>query len=512
MQTTIEEILQREEGQTFDRKSIHIKPKDLAIAIVAMANADGGDLAVGISDGKRSIEGVDNDIKHLNEIRRTPYDFCIPSVNAQTELVSCIDMNGNCNHILLFHIEPGLRVYANQADEVFLRVGDKSKKLTFDERFQLMNDKGQSCYEESYIQGAEMDDIDLLLVDDYCKQIGYGKNPMDYLSENHGFLIKRNEIVYPSVVTILLFGKRPQDFLPRACIRFIRYEGTEEKVGKEMNVIKDIPFEGTLLNQIRQAVSYLATQIKERTYLGPHGTFVTEVEYPEFVRQEMIVNAVCHRDYSIIGTDIQIKLFDNRLVVESPGNLPGLVKPNNIRHTHFSRNPRIAHFLKVYKFVKEFGEGVDRMCNEMEADGMMPIKFYKLDFILQVIAWNRTVNVNKQLNTDSINTTQVAIKPISGDKSGDKVAINERLVAITWAEIQEKCTHSTIAILEYLQRCNSITNEKAREITGLSPSGVRKILTNLVENKIIKPSGSNRNRTYSLAVEFIDNNQNKNGE
>lgn len=53
---------------------------------------------------------------------------------------------------------------------------------------------------------------------------------------------------------------------------------------------------------------------------------MTEEEYPEFVRQEIIVNAVTHRAYSIAGTDIQIKMFDNRIVVESPGKLPGMVR------------------------------------------------------------------------------------------------------------------------------------------------------------------------------------------
>ena len=119
--------------------------------MIAFANADGGDLVVGITDGKKEIEGVDGDEKILNDIRRTPFDFCAPSVNAQIEMIPCVDRTGKDNHVLVFHIEPSLRVYANQADEVFLRVGDKSKKLSFDERFQLMNDKGQSCYEETAV-------------------------------------------------------------------------------------------------------------------------------------------------------------------------------------------------------------------------------------------------------------------------------------------------------------------------------------------------------------------------
>lgn len=71
---------------------------------------------------------------------------------------------------------------------------------------------------------------------------------------------------------------------------------------------------------------------------------MTEEESSIFVRQEILVNAVAHRDYSIRGTNIQIKMFDDGIVVESPGKLPGLVKTNNIRHIHFSRNPKIAEF------------------------------------------------------------------------------------------------------------------------------------------------------------------------
>lgn len=435
---------------------------------------------VGITDGKKEIEGVDDDQKVLNEIRRTPFDFCIPSVNTQVEMLPCVDRTGKDNHVLVFHIEPSMRVYANQADEVFLRVGDKSKKLSFDERFQLMNDKGQTCYEETAVYSAELNDIDMTLVDDYCQKIGYGKSSLEFLTENHGYIIEKNGKLHPTIVTLLLFGKKPQDFLPRASVRFIRYEGTEEKTGTEMNVIKDVIFEGPVREQIDKSVAFLATQIKERTYLGADGKFVTEAEYPEFVRQEMIVNACCHRDLSITGTDIQVKLFDDKLVVESPGNLPGLVRPENIRHTHFSRNPRLARYLKTYKYVKEFGEGVDRMCREMEADGLLPIKYYKNDFILRAVAWSKNAKVD----------------------SNDKVAISSDKVAIKWSEVKEKCSPNTIKILEHLVKNASISNAIAREITGLSSPGVRKILNGLVETKIVTPEGEKKSRVYHLKVDF----------
>ncbi len=76
-------------------------------------------------------------------------------------------------------------------------------------------------------------------------------------------------------------------------------------------------------------------------------------------------------------------MFDDRIVFESPGALPGLVRTDNIRSTHFSRNPKIAEFLKAYKYVKEFGEGIDRICSELETRGA-DIPVFRVDsFILK---------------------------------------------------------------------------------------------------------------------------------
>ena len=350
---TLEEIISKEEKQVFDRKSADIDAKALAITIVAFANADGGDIAIGISDKTRRIDGTDYNVKNVNELLRAPYDFCEPSVPVEIQKIPCIDDKGRDNHIIVMHIEPSMAVHANQADEAYIRVGDKSKKLTFEERTQLMYDKGERYFEDKSVLDASIDDIDMEMVQSYIEKIDYSKTPLEYLKENKGFVKIKNGKEIISGAAILLFGKNPQLYFPRARIRFIRFEGTEEKVGTEMNVIKDVMFEGTILKMIQDCIAYLDTQIKEKTYLGSDGLFVTEEEYPKFVRQEIIVNAVTHRSYSITGTEIQVKMFDDRIVVESPGKLPGLVKASNIRHTHFSRNPRIAEYLKAYKYVKE---------------------------------------------------------------------------------------------------------------------------------------------------------------
>ena len=454
---TIQEIQTRKEDQTFDCKSIQIEPKALAVPIVAMANADGGVLAIGVSDKTWKIEGVDQQTDKLNELLRVPFDFCNPSIPVTCSYLPCTDKDGNENHILLMEIPASMYLHTNQADEAFMRVGDKSRKLSFDERVQLMYDKGERFYEDTAVFGATVEDIDMDAVAEYIKLVGYGKAPLEYLRENNGFVTTNKQGEEDvSTACILLFGKNPQKFFPRARTRFIRYEGVDEKVGAEMNVIKDVTFEGTILNQVKKTIEFIETQVREHTFLGQHGQFVTRRDYPEFVIQEMTVNSVCHRAYSIKGTEIQIKMFDDRLVFESPGKLPGMVKPTNIRHTHFSRNPKIAAFLKVYHYVKEYGEGVDRIYRELEANGTSSLSFRTDDFILKItvpkvtekVSVNVTENVTEKTTNTSQKTSQktpqkiielVRENPyISTSEMADVIGIDRRNIARNIKKLQDQ--------------------------------------------------------------------------
>lgn len=238
-------------------------------------------------------------------------------------------------------------------------------------------------------------------VAEYCKKIGYSKSADEYIGQNKDYIIRHDGREEMSGAALLLFGKEPQRFFPRARVRFIRYDGIEAKVGAQMNVIKDVVFSGRILDMVRQALDFVRSQIKERTRLGNDGRFVTIPEYPEFAWKESTVNAIAHRDYSIKGTDIQIKMFFDRITVESPGILPGIVRLSNLRTVHFSRNPKIAEFLHQYDYVKEFGEGVDRMFMEMEAARLPAPEYSDNAFMLNVTIRNGKINgeLNGELNT-----------------------------------------------------------------------------------------------------------------
>lgn len=364
---TIEDMCFTTEKQEFDRKSARITAATIATPMIAFANADGGLLAIGIEDNGR-ITGIDDYLPNINEILRAPFDFCVPTIRIETQTIECVDDNGKKNHILLIYVPQSSELHANHRDEVYLRVGDKSKKLT----------------------------------------------PEEYIRQNKSFLVSANGREELSGAAILLFGKEPQQYFKRARVRFIRYEGTEARVGAQMNVVKDKIFEGRILQIVKQSIDFVRDQIKEHTYLGREGKFVTESEYPEFAWKEIIVNAIAHRDYSIKGTDIQIKMFDDHFTVESPGTLPGIVRISNMRQVHFSRNPKIAEVLHEYEYVREYGEGVDRLYNEMKEAGLPSPEYYMEAFMLHATLKNRKY-VEHVMNTTQV-ATQVATQVDISDK------------------------------------------------------------------------------------------------
>ena len=140
--------------------------------------------------------------------------------------------------------------------------------------------------------------------------------------------------------------------------------------------------------------------------------------------------------YTSSGMNIQIKMFDDHITVESPGKLPGLVRADNIRFTRFSRNPKIAEFLKNYKFVKEFGKGVNRMCNELEQVGLKAPVYHTNAFMLQAVIYNSKVGKTiVEKTADSLKKLAVAVnkslidsqKPTIGEK---KSAIDDKKSAV----------------------------------------------------------------------------------
>ena len=211
----------------------------------------------------------------------------------------------------------------------------------------------------------------------------------------------------------------------------------------------------------------------------------------------MVVNACCHRAYSIKGTEIQIKMFDNRLVFESPGRLPGTVKPSNIRHTHFSRNPKIAQFLKAYDYVKEFGEGVDRMCRELEANGTPHLSFHLDDFILKItvpkVVSEQEKSVKENAGKVTDNHLKVSEKVTDkqskvSDRVTDKRKVIVEKVVAKALENGDKLTSNRITILQLMAENPYITKIELAAAVGISTTSIMRNIE-YMRNKYLRRVG-----------------------
>ena len=158
-------LLRLPEDQWFERKSFRIKPKDLAKTIVGMANAEGGIIAVGITD--REFDGVPTP-KQDNDLRQTSLDHTDPTVRVRIEPSDV----GDGAQVYLFHVDPSERVHYLRSGDCFLRVGDESRLLNADGILELRYTKGEQQFDATVPPRVDMGDIDMKAVGEYASAIG----------------------------------------------------------------------------------------------------------------------------------------------------------------------------------------------------------------------------------------------------------------------------------------------------------------------------------------------------
>jgi ATP-dependent DNA helicase RecG len=352
------------EDQWFDRKSFRIAPRELANVMVGLTNADGGTLIVGIHDGK--VEGTDSSATHRNELMQAHIQYCQPPVPARSRLLACRREDGTTDHLLVVDIRPGDTVYANTRDEVFLRIGDENRRLTYAQRQELLYDRGHGSYEGHLVKGSSPEMLDRGLLGDYAQAVGHPDATR---------LLQARGLAVDNTLTVagtLLFAANPQRFLPESFIRVLRYRGDERGTGARQQLIRDERIEGPIARQLIRAREVVADEQPRRHALTAAGTFGEVPLIPEDAWLEGLVNAAIHRSYSLAGDHIRVEIFSNRIEVMSPGRFPGLVdSANPLRAPRYARNPRIARVCADQSFGQELGEGIRRMFEEMRLAGLV---------------------------------------------------------------------------------------------------------------------------------------------
>jgi ATP-dependent DNA helicase RecG len=359
------------EDRRIERKPAGIHAKELGEYFCMWANTapNGGLIAIGVSnDGK--LQGLSSvSVGAVNALEKTGDNYC-PAAHFDSKRVKFQDGN-KVDEILLFRIYYNAKRAVRTSDgRVFVRHGDSKKQLKNGEIRELEIDKGEVAWEQEDAKLSFPEDFDLNAVSEFVasvvnrRQLTPDKTDVEVLVLRRLGKMEKSKFI-PNMACVLLFANDPMHEIPGCKIRFLRFDGKEEHTGQKWNAVKDEIIEGTVPHLIVLTAKILDAQLREFSRLGKDGTFISAKEYPSDAWYEAIVNACCHRSYAQKNTVIFVKMFDDRLEIESPGGFMPFVNPETIYEQHVPRNPHLMNALFYMEYVKCAAEGTRRMKRTM---------------------------------------------------------------------------------------------------------------------------------------------------
>lgn len=373
----IRALLRKEEGQLlefkslWDRSGARPSPLDrrqardlIAESIAGFANADGGTLLLGVNDDGTPTghgypaDAVETFLRVVDRLRPTPtVDFQRVAIDG--------------HELLVFEVEMAPEAVMVEGNGFPFRVGDRFLR----EPQEVINARKETYrrvgFEQRVRHEATLADLDLDLARATLRDAARGAGePIERQLESLGLVLPKGGGIAITNAALLLFGRPPlARWHPRMGLRLFRVRGTERAHGERRNVVQLGRLELPIASLISEAHRFTSAQIGRSERL--HDLFFREVpEYPTFAWQEALVNAVAHRDYGDQGREIEVWFFEDRLAIESPGELVPPVTIERLRareQIHSSRNPLLVRVLVEAGIMREEGEGLPRMFDEMSA-------------------------------------------------------------------------------------------------------------------------------------------------
>jgi ATP-dependent DNA helicase RecG len=435
----VRKIIWTKEGQFADIKAIEAKPSKLTEDISAFANADGGELYIGVDQYKEVVEEKRiwrgfRDQEAANGFLQCFETYFPLGSEFLYEFVESA-FPGLLLHIIV-NKTIGVTLASNNIP--YLRRGAQSiPQNTPELRRRLEYSKGVHSFEN------ELTNADLPLVTEsevvkeFIRDVVPSAQPEEYLRKQA--LIKGGKV---TVAAALLFSDEPQAILPKHCgIKVYRFKTTATEGFRDAEAFIPRTVEGGLYKQIYSAVSLTKEIIDSIPRIGNvSDPELAKVEYPSRTLHEFIANAVIHRDYSI-KDDVHIKIFDNRIEFQSPGRLPANMTVKNLTTQRAARNGAVQRILNKFKDPpnRDVGEGIKTATEAMTSKGLEKPTFSEVG-----------------------NSFVVTIK-------------------------HEKLATAELAIMEYLETHQTINNKQARQITFINEDWkVKSIFRKMEEKRMIK--------------------------
>jgi len=474
-----ESVIRRfKEDNRLERKRARIGQKDLAEYFSMWANTQpyGGIILLGVEDDGKISGCASIETEHLNDIE-SARRLC-PDARCEYKRVSVTNQKSVPDFVIAIRVlYRDDKLVETAGGDAFVREGEDKRRLTESEKREIRLNKGELDVESERVSLTFPDDFDMKLIAEFRNlYIEKRKLVARYSIEDILRLNKLGRIgnrgFEPNLASALLFAKDSREVIPGAYIRVIRYDGIEERFGQKMNSVTDQIFEGPIPYQIADAESFISSQMRNFTRLGTGGRFETKPEYPKDVWLEALVNAVVHRSYNLRHMNIFVKLFDDKLVIESPGSFMPPTTPETVYDAHNPRNPNLMWALYYFDFVQCAFEGTRRMRQGMRDANLPDPKF-----------------MQKQVGTFQVSVT------LENNQEHRKLFVRAEAAAGINQEVYGALSESEKMIVNYLADHKRVNVTDAAMIIVKDWRATKIVLDDLVKKRIIDRSpGKTRSR------------------
>jgi ATP-dependent DNA helicase RecG len=356
------------EGKPDNKKPRLVKKicKDIAEALVSFANADGGELLIGVEDDG-TVTGISHTEDEIGTMLAATKTHVFRGQELPLTISTKLSIEGKI--ILYFAVNKGATQIYQLPDGRCVRRKDKfTMPESVDKiHFERQEIRSREC-DSQFVDGALVTDLDLTLLQNIAGTYIKGLSVELYLQQTglaiygmNGLRLKR--------AALLLFAKTGEisRWHSKCQIRFLKVNGNELKSGENYNIISDESIQGNIFDLWFKSWESLRPYLAYKTEFGNGAKFEQKFIYPEDACKETVLNAIVHRDY-FIQNGIEIYIFDNRIEIKSPGALLSTITIKNLYElegAHESRNPLIARILKENKLMRELGEGMKRIFSLM---------------------------------------------------------------------------------------------------------------------------------------------------
>jgi len=444
--------MENRETENIEHKQSLSDWKAIVESVAAFATSSGGTIivginpegkAIGVSIGKGAIEDLANKIK----MNTDPVQ--LPSVN----IVENNDKWFVEIKVMACPMKPVMAF-----GRPFKRVGNTNQRLSQSEFKTLSLANQNVTWDAIECKQMRMEDIDRKAIREYLKISGLQGQNVVLKNLN---LVGEGDIFLNGAV--LLFAKRPTKFFIQAILKCGRFAGIES-----VDFIDQKEFECGIIEQVDRAMSFIKEHTNQAIEFTGAPQHKAVSQYPEKAIREAIVNALCHRDYNSYA-NTQVRIFDDRLEIWNPGNLPQSLTINKLKGKHESvpKNPKIAYALHRAGLAEQWGTGTNRIINECKENG-----------------------VEVTFETDQ-HRFMVTFKP----QLKSPIPLNKQVEANTNSPVLNPLQKSIVA---YVKKHTTITRRELQALQLIDARKANRELARLVHLTVLKKDGSGKSTVYML--------------